>query len=57
MTLHGRSWPVVAREVEGEERAQLWPIFSRVYPTVEEYLTFTDRKLPLVVLSPADPPS
>lgn len=54
VTLHGRSWPVVAREVEGEERAELWRVFSRVYPPVEEYLTFTDRKLPLVVLSPAD---
>lgn len=52
VTLHGRSWPVVAREAEGEERAELWRVFSRVYPPVEEYVTFTDRQLPLVVLSP-----
>jgi len=57
VTLHGRSWPVVAREAEGEERAKLWQVFSRVYPPIEEYLTFTDREFPLVVLSPADPPA
>lgn len=56
VSLHGRSWPVVAREVEGGERADLWRAFSQVYPPVEEYLTFTDRELPLVVLSRAEAP-
>jgi F420H(2)-dependent quinone reductase len=53
VTLHGRSWDIVPRVAAGTEREQLWRKFSAVYPPVEEYVTFTDRELPLVVLERA----
>lgn len=53
VTVAGRSWEVVPRVPAGEERARLWEVFAREYPPVDEYVTFTDRELPLVVLSPA----
>jgi len=51
VTLHGESWPVTPRVVTGAEREQIWAEFSHGYPAVEEYLTFTDRELPVVLLS------
>lgn len=51
--LHGQRREIVPREVEGEERAELWRAFARAYPAVDEYTTFTNRDLPLIVLSPA----
>lgn len=50
-TLHGRSWPVKPRVTSGAERDELWAAFARLYPTIDEYLTFTDRELPVIVLS------
>jgi F420H(2)-dependent quinone reductase len=55
VTLHGRSWDVVPRVTQGAEREALWQVFGRAYPPIEEYLTFTDRELPLVVLSRTAP--
>jgi deazaflavin-dependent oxidoreductase (nitroreductase family) len=52
VTLHGESRRVVPRVVEAEpERSELWSAFARVYPALDEYTTFTDRALPVVVLS------
>jgi len=52
VTLHGESWAVKPRVVEEEpERSELWSAFARVYPAIDEYTTFTDRPLPVVLLS------
>lgn len=50
VTLHGRSWRVTPEVAVGEERERLWAEFARFYPPVEEYLDFTDRELPVVLL-------
>jgi deazaflavin-dependent oxidoreductase (nitroreductase family) len=50
VTLHGRTWEVAPRVAEGEERDELWRAFAKVYPPIDEYRTFTDRDLPMVVL-------
>lgn len=36
-----------------EEHERLWPEYLKMYPAAEDYLRFTDRELPLVVLEPA----
>jgi deazaflavin-dependent oxidoreductase (nitroreductase family) len=41
------------REATGDEHARLWAAFVEVYPAAEHYLTFTDRHLPIAVLSAA----
>jgi deazaflavin-dependent oxidoreductase (nitroreductase family) len=52
VSLHGESFAVTPRVVEDEpERSELWAAFARVYPAVDEYTTFTDRPLPVVLLS------
>lgn len=51
LVIHGRSHEVVPRELSGAEREELWRVFARAYPAVDEYVTFTERELPLVALS------
>ena len=43
----------VAREVEGDERAEWWERAVAVYPSYAEYQENTDRLIPVFVASPA----
>jgi deazaflavin-dependent oxidoreductase (nitroreductase family) len=43
---------VAAREAEGEERARLWAEMAGIWPDYNTYQTKTDRRIPIVVLSP-----
>lgn len=43
----------VARELEGDERAQWWHRAVQVWPDYAEYQTKTDRLIPVFVLEPA----
>jgi len=45
--------PVRARVATEEERDRLWPMALKVYPSYAEYQERTDRRIPLVILSPA----
>ena len=44
---------VRARVAEGTEREGLWQRFAVGYPGLENYDTFTERELPVIVLEPA----
>jgi deazaflavin-dependent oxidoreductase (nitroreductase family) len=46
--------PVVAREAEGQERADLWDAVLRVNASYAEYEKRTTRRIPIVVLEPVD---
>jgi F420H(2)-dependent quinone reductase len=46
--------PVRARETEGAERDRLWKLMAGVYPPYEAYQRRTDRRIPVLVLEPAD---
>ena len=52
ITMHGRTTPVVARVVEGDERAALWPRVVASYAPYARYQDKTDREIPLVMLDP-----
>jgi F420H(2)-dependent quinone reductase len=41
-----------ARDATEEERAKYWPKLVEMYPTYEDYQSWTDRKIPLVVCEP-----
>ena len=43
-------WRVRARDAEGEERERLWKMMAEIWPHYDEYVTRTDRKIPVVVL-------
>lgn len=43
---------VTARVAVGEERAALWPRLVDLYADFAKYATWTDREIPVVVLSP-----
>jgi F420H(2)-dependent quinone reductase len=42
----------VAREVDGDERAQWWERAVATFPSYAEYQTKTDRQIPVFVLEP-----
>ena len=44
---------LVAREATEEERNLYWPKLVEMYPTYDDYQSWTDRKIPLVVCEPA----
>lgn len=44
---------LVAREVDGEEKALWWARAMAVWPAYDEYQAATDRTIPLFVLEPA----
>ncbi|MBB2985773.1 nitroreductase family deazaflavin-dependent oxidoreductase [Terracoccus luteus] len=47
-----RSFPVRARELDGEEREQWWQPCVDAFPPYAEYQTKTDRLIPVFVLEP-----
>ena len=47
-----RSRPVRARVADAEERHALWPRLLETYADFETYQTWTDREIPVIVLSP-----
>ena len=44
---------VHARDAEGEERERLWRALTDVYPGYDKYAERTSRRIPVVVLEPA----
>jgi deazaflavin-dependent oxidoreductase (nitroreductase family) len=44
---------LTARDATDEERAQYWPQLVKMYPSYEDYQSWTTRVLPLVVCEPA----
>ena len=45
--------PVTAREVEGDERAQMWQVMLRTWPNFAKYEERTTRVIPVFYLLPA----
>jgi deazaflavin-dependent oxidoreductase (nitroreductase family) len=50
--LGGRVWSARARDAEEDERRRLWPQLVAAYPHFDAYQARTDRRIPVVVLSP-----
>jgi F420H(2)-dependent quinone reductase len=43
---------LTARDTNDEERARYWPQLVEMYPTYQDYQSWTDRVIPLVVCEP-----
>jgi F420H(2)-dependent quinone reductase len=43
---------LTARDATDEERAKYWPRLVEMYPTYEDYQSWTDRVIPIVVCEP-----
>ncbi len=41
-----------ARDATAEERAEYWPKLAAVYPALDDYKSWTDRTIPIVVCEP-----
>jgi deazaflavin-dependent oxidoreductase (nitroreductase family) len=41
---------VHAREVSPDEKARLWPLLTKMYPTYDDYQKKTTREIPVVML-------
>ena len=48
--IRGETIPVLAREAEGEERADIWQSLIAISPSYDEYKDSTVRQIPVVVL-------
>jgi F420H(2)-dependent quinone reductase len=48
-----KKWEVVAREATDEERERLWPLVVDTYADFVVYQARTERKIPLIILTPA----
>jgi deazaflavin-dependent oxidoreductase (nitroreductase family) len=44
---------LTTRDATDEERALYWPKLVEMYPTYDDYQSWTERKIPLVVCEPA----
>jgi deazaflavin-dependent oxidoreductase (nitroreductase family) len=44
---------LTARDATDEERAHYWPQLVKMYPTYEDYQSWTDRTIPIVICDPA----
>ena len=47
-------FPARARTAEGEERERLWRQMAQIWPAYDDYQEKTERRIPVVVLEPAD---
>ena len=45
---------VRARKASPEEKKRLWPLFTKVYPTYDDYQRKTNREISLAILEPDD---
>jgi deazaflavin-dependent oxidoreductase (nitroreductase family) len=43
---------VRARKASAEEKKRLWPLFTKVYPTYDDYQRKTNREIPVAILEP-----
>jgi deazaflavin-dependent oxidoreductase (nitroreductase family) len=48
-----RELRVRAEAAQGAERERLWGVLREVVPAIDDYVAFTDREFPIVVLEPA----
>jgi deazaflavin-dependent oxidoreductase (nitroreductase family) len=55
VTVAGRSLPVVARRLEGEDRAAMYARFVEADASYGEYVRRTSREIPVFELRPEDP--
>lgn len=53
IVVRGQTRRYTAHTATAEEKAQLWPVITKVYPGYEGYQRNTDREIPLVVCIPA----
>ncbi len=49
---HAEVHEMIARTATEAEREELWPAATAVWPAYDEYVTKTDRVIPLVICSP-----
>jgi len=50
----GRERAVIAHEAEGDERERLWEMVTAKDANYTDYQTWTERKIPVIVLEPQD---
>ena len=43
---------LTARDATDEERARYWPQLVKMYPTYEDYQSWTDRTIPIIICDP-----
>jgi F420H(2)-dependent quinone reductase len=44
---------LTARDATDDERARYWPQLVKMYPSYDDYQSYTDRTIPIVVCDPA----
>ena len=53
--IRGKSTAVAAAEASQADHDRLWPELTAIYPTYDEYVKRTERRIPVVLLTPHSP--
>ncbi|WP_235675381.1 nitroreductase family deazaflavin-dependent oxidoreductase [Mycobacteroides abscessus] len=53
ITIEGQTRPYTTRTATSEEKSQLWPLVTNVFPGYGGYQRNTDRDIPLVICVPS----
>ncbi len=54
--IKGEKISIAARMAAPQEKTELWPILTRLYPQYDEYQKKTSRQIPVVILSASNRP-
>ncbi len=49
--IKGEKRKIIARKAVEEERSDLWPLLTKMYPAYKDYQTRTKREIPVVILT------
>jgi deazaflavin-dependent oxidoreductase (nitroreductase family) len=52
ITVNGKTRPLRARTASADEKAELWPVIVKAYPSYGDYQRRTERDIPVVILEP-----
>ena len=52
---NGKREPMTARQATAQERAELWPRITDMYPGYGDYQKRTEREIPVIICAPRSP--
>ena len=53
--IKGEKKDMIARKASEEEKANLWPLLTNMYPSYGDYQKKTKREIPVVILTESIP--
>lgn len=55
--IKGEKWQVKAERANDSEKARLWPLLAKAYPSYDDYQRKTRREIPVIILTASGRPT